>query len=126
MLEYPTRLALALALVLVVALRGCSKEEPPRRDSSAVSEALKGQIDAALVKKGGELFLSKKCFACHKIGGDTKLLGPNLAGIAQRMDVETMETWIRHPKQLKPKTLLPAFDGSDDQLIALIAWLRTL
>ncbi len=121
---------LAVLLVLAVVLWACSEDEAGTTmtipEKTAVTEALQGQIDEALIEKGAELFMRKKCFSCHKVKGETSLLGPNLADIGARMDVATLEAWIRHPKRMKPGTLMPAFDGGDDQLIALIAWLRTL
>ena len=46
--------------------------------------------DAADIKKGEELFASKGCVACHKLGGG-KLVGPDLKGVTARRD----ETWLK-------------------------------
>lgn len=42
------------------------------------------------IKKGEELFASKGCVACHKVGGG-KLVGPDLKGVTARRD----ETWLK-------------------------------
>lgn len=42
------------------------------------------------IKKGEELFASKGCVGCHKVGGG-KLVGPDLKGVTARRD----ETWLK-------------------------------
>lgn len=124
------RIALSTLFSLCLVLAACGADEPvaPSRPaaSTIVSEALQGQVDQAVIDRGAGLYKTKKCFGCHLIKGGKPLIGPNLEGVGQRMTVAELEGWLRHPKQMKPRTLMPAFDGGDDELIAMIAWLRTL
>jgi mono/diheme cytochrome c family protein len=48
------------------------------------------------IKKGSEVFASRGCPACHKIGGG-KLVGPDLKGVTARREQKWVEKMILHP-----------------------------
>ncbi len=117
---------------LVLLLPSCGKtadaETPQvevRRDTPVV-KALEAGVSESIADEGIDYFVLKGCNRCHKTKGKIKTIGPILAGIKDRMDIPNLETWIRYPRQMKPGTLMPRWDGDDQELIALIAYLRTL
>ena len=61
----------------------------PRRGPIAVS--------AARGDTKGEKFFQASCSGCHSIGGG-RILGPDLAGVGNRMDRETLVQFIRDPR----------------------------
>ena len=88
------------------------------------------------IAKGEELFASKGCIACHKIGGG-KLVGPDLKGVTARRDVKWIEKMILRPdvmikedevaKKLFVEHLTPMPNQNVDpqnELPLLLAWLK--
>jgi mono/diheme cytochrome c family protein len=95
------------------------------------------------LKAGAELFSKNGCAACHATQGDTRLVGPSLAGIneraGQRKPGTSAEDYItesiRNPSAFivpgfpGPPSLMPPFapqQVSDDDLRQLIAYLMSL
>jgi cytochrome c2 len=74
------------------------------------------------------------CGSCHTIAGIGNargLVGPPLTGIAARMYVagvlpntpDNIVRWIRNPKAVDEKTLMPALDVSDQDAVDIAAYL---
>ena len=125
--------ALLLSLFwLVTACGGAEAEEVTDitkldiPQDTPVVRALEAGVSQRITEEGVGYFVLKGCNKCHKTKGKIKTIGPILAGIRDRMDIPTMEAWIRHPGRLKRGTLMPPWDGSDKELISLMAYLRTL
>ncbi|MEW5853539.1 MAG: cytochrome c [Myxococcota bacterium] len=91
---------------------------------------------AADVEKGKELFGSKGCGACHKIGGG-KLVGPDLKGVTERRSLKWTQRMILRPdlmiqqdpaaKELFKTYMLPMPNQGVDpatELPALMAYLK--
>src|SRR5690606_3171026 len=49
---------------------------------------------------GEEIFTAATCVACHQSGGEGGIVGPDLAGIAERLDVAAMLTEIIEPSKV--------------------------
>jgi cytochrome c oxidase subunit 2 len=85
---------------------------------------------------GAQVFMTKGCLACHTIEGRSAgVLGPNLTHLASRStiasgilpnDAEGLTRWLRDPPAEKPGSLMPKIPFTDDELAALVAYLRTL
>jgi putative membrane protein len=99
-----------------------------------------GQAKMAAQVTGGEPARGKTaitkygCGSCHTIAGIANargLVGPPLTGIAARMYVagvlpntpDNIVRWIRNPKAVDEKTLMPALDVSDQDAIDIAAYL---
>ncbi len=79
------------------------------------------------VTAGKKLFHTKRCTKCHSIGtekGGDK--GPNLARVARRIRSDYFKPWIRKPQSFKADTEMPNFDGSEEELDAIVRYLKTL
>ncbi len=86
--------------------------------------------------KGRELFVSKGCVACHMAPGveSTATIGPNQAGFAQRPALpgalpntpEILARWLKNPPAVKPGTLMPNLNLSDEEIKNLSAFLYSL
>lgn len=89
----------------------------------------------ALSEKGMEVF-AQSCAGCHAITGTdfTGTAGPNLTGFANRQKVagfwdntdENVYQWIKDPESMKPGSLMPAVPLSDEEIEALVAYMKDL
>jgi cytochrome c oxidase subunit 2 len=91
----------------------------------------------AKVNRGRELFLSGSCTMCHAVSGTeaSGRRGPDLTHVGNRRRIaagalpntpEAMAQWISDPQQVKPGVNMPANRYSQDDLLALVAFLGSL
>lgn len=113
------RISLSVLLVGVVA-SGCSgvergdspggAESQPAAGTQSVVTSLPGAVDEALAAEGEGLFQAKGCIGCHRVGGG-RLVGPDLAGLAQRRT----ESWIL-AMIMNPDSMIRDDDTARDML----------
>lgn len=91
----------------------------------------------AHVQRGREVFLQRRCDACHAVRGLAEAAGgPDLTHVGSRteiaagtlpMDPAHLAAWIADPQAHKPGTRMPAANGiAGEDLRALAAWLASL
>ena len=91
----------------------------------------------APAQRGRELFLSGSCMLCHAIQGTTANAhkAPDLTHVASRPRLgaerfpntaDELARWITDPQRMKPGVHMPAHPLPDDDVKALVAYLRTL
>ena len=88
-----------------------------------------GGYPPAQVEQGKQLFYSKyACQSCHIV--DTKVdkgyIGPTLTQVGSRLTAAWMYHWMKNPQALRPGTIEPNRNMSDDEARALTAYLVTL
>ncbi len=66
------------------------------------------------------------CTACHAVGGRGGQVGPALDGVADRLDAEYLNRWLRDPAAVKPGTLMPNLHLTEPQVAELVTYLSTL
>jgi mono/diheme cytochrome c family protein len=81
------------------------------------------------VEQGKQLFYSKyACQSCHIV--DTKTdkgyIGPTLTQVGSRLTAAWIYYWLKNPQALRPSTIEPNRDMSDQDAHALTAFLMTL
>ena len=87
--------------------------------------------------QGMQLITSKGCIACHTINGTSAqgTIGPNLTHLASRTTIagstlpnttEGLHTWLQNPPAVKPGSLMPNLNLSDDEIRLLTAYLQSL
>ena len=103
---------------------------------AAVKEANRGT--APETKAGRELFLSLPCTGCHTIAGTLAAgkVGPELTHVASKksivggllspVDETNLTKWLHNPPAVKPTTLMPNLNLSDQQISDLVSFLLTL
>lgn len=79
-----------------------------------------GGAARADVKRGGELYLNYKCYACHGYSGQN---GPGMRLVPARMTLPVFTAYIRNPRQMPPYT---AKAVPDAHLADIFAFLQTL
>ena len=81
---------------------------------------------ADLVERGKQIFYSKySCQACHILvsGQDKGYIGPTLTGVGARLNAAWIYQWLKNPQSLRPGTMEPNWDMSDEDAHALTAFL---
>jgi cytochrome c oxidase subunit 2 len=89
------------------------------------------------VAKGREIFAKTSCINCHSVSGTVAngLFGPDLTHLMNRDTIasgaainthENLEQWIRNPDSIKPGSLMPAMNLSEQDLQAVTAYLESL
>jgi len=97
----------------------------------AAEEAQNGQpaeeSTVSVVEQGRALFLAKGCVSCHVHAALGELsakasVGPNLS--FYQPDPDFVRRWLRDPAAIKPGTQMPNLALSDQEINALIAFLK--
>ena len=118
-------------LVVVEDSAGFAAWVAQEQAAPSAEETLSGDVAAGL-----GVFRTKGCMACHTIGGVAAgVLGPDLSHVANRRTIaagilpntaEGMARWIRDPLGEKPGSLMPRMPMTEEELAALVAYLRSL
>ncbi len=93
------------------------------RDSMPVSGYSSAQIE-----QGRGLFYSKYgCQACHIVdtNKDKGYIGPTLTQVGSRLNAAWVYNWLKNPQALRPGTIEPNRNMSDEEARALTAFLMT-
>ncbi len=105
---------------------------PPRGKTAVAQAAEPGRalvaapVESALVRRGEALVQAKACTACHRIKGVGAGVGPDLTGVTQRVPIETIRKRLKDPKSVKADSIMPNFGFTDEEVEAIIAYLKTL
>jgi protein SCO1 len=57
-------------------------------------------VDPNLAKKGKAIFTSRGCNACHTVGKNGKMAGPDLAGVTERRNHDWLKRWLKNPTEM--------------------------
>lgn len=87
--------------------------------------------DAAIQRPAGEgdseagalLFRESRCVTCHLVEGKGGYLAPELSGITSKVSKEWLYSWIKNTHYFQPKTQMPQFNFSEQQVIDIVAYL---
>jgi mono/diheme cytochrome c family protein len=81
----------------------------------------------ALEEQGQHLFEKKyDCFSCHYVNDKGGHVGPDLSRSGIRLNPWWVYRWIKDPQGIKPDTKMPNFGMTDDEALAITAYLYTL
>ena len=95
------------------------------------------QTATAPFSSGAQLFMTKTCGNCHRINGTAAngSVGPDLTHIGSREtllagllenNIQNLESWIKHPQQIKPGANMPDFHLDDTTTKAISDYLFSL
>lgn len=95
----------------------------------------KTQPTSPLAEEGEKIF-AQSCASCHAVAGTNfkGTAGPNLTGFGNRETVagylkqtdENLKKWIKNPEKVKPGSQMPAVPLKDEEIEALVAYLKDL
>ena len=80
----------------------------------------------ALAEQGAKVVRSKGCTSCHRIKGVGGDIGPALDGVKARHDDQWLSRWLHDPRSVNPRARMPRLPMTDDQIKAVIEYLKTL
>ncbi len=95
-----------------------------KRDTE--TESILANSSLSQVQKGEEIFKTKDCLACHRIGSEGRFVGPNLTWLGKRKTEEWEQEWLTDPAAYKPNTFMPNFHLSGPETGALVSYLHSL
>jgi ubiquinol-cytochrome c reductase cytochrome b subunit len=98
----------------------------PFRPVGAVRLEAASNKDSAQVAAGRKVFEDHHCYFCHGDGAVGTAAAPSLIGIANQLSMDELMGLIRHPNAKMSAGKMPTFDGSDEELRALVAYLGSL
>jgi cytochrome c1 len=97
--------------------------QTPAFDADALDGSAFGAAD---VEHGRQLFYSKyACQSCHIVDpkNDKGYIGPTLTQVGARMTPAWVFGWLKNPQALRPGTIEPNWNMSDEDARALTAFL---
>ncbi|MBN8616038.1 MAG: c-type cytochrome [Deltaproteobacteria bacterium] len=94
---------------------------PPTLASAAAPSA--SSTSPVASGAGRPRVFEQMCVACHAIDGRGGSVGPALDGVADRVEPDFFERWLRDPAAVRPGTAMPRLPLSDAQLAELVAFL---
>jgi len=81
---------------------------PPQDSKKRLSRGEERMVAGAGVSPGAAVFQSRGCMSCHSLHGTGGTFGPPLDTIGRKLSREQVEHYIRDPKAVNPKALMPA------------------
>ena len=104
-------------ILLFLALTFDSMRTLPNRDNR--------QALTAQVAHGKKLWETNNCIGCHTLLGEGAHSAPELGNVYVRRGPEFIKAWIRsQPTGTPGRRQMPQFNFSDDELDALVAFLK--
>lgn len=100
---------------------------PPQDSKGRLTRGEEQMIAGAGVSPGAAVFQNRGCMNCHSLHGKGGTFGPALDRVGRRLNKEKIEHYIRDPKSVNPKAMMPPQkDLSDKELEAVVGFLANL
>jgi nitric oxide reductase subunit C len=100
---------------------------PPQDSKKRLSRGEERMVVGVGVSPGAAVFQSRGCMNCHSLHGTGGTFGPALDTIGRVLSMEQVEHYIRNPKAVNPKALMPPQkDLSDKELEEVAGFLANL
>lgn len=116
-------LTLLTATFLLVA---CGKQQDSQTTGSNFQQQTSQKVSDPKVERGKAVYDETGCATCHAVAGIGGKIGPSLDGIGKKYDAKKLREVLLNPKILNPNTVMPPFEGSEEDLDALVDYLLSL
>jgi nitric oxide reductase subunit C len=80
---------------------------PPQDSKQRLSRSEERMVAGAGVSPGAAVFQARGCMNCHSLHGTGGTFGPALDTIGRTLDRDQIEHYIRNPKAVNPKAVMP-------------------
>ncbi len=111
---------------LIALLTACGKQQTPQTSANGNQQRVSQQTADPKIERGKAVYDETGCATCHAIGKIGGRTGPSLDKIGSKYDAEKLKEILVNPKSLNPNTVMPPFEGSEEDLDALVAYLLSL
>ena len=81
---------------------------PPQDSKQRLSRSEERMVVGVGVTPGAAVFQTRGCMNCHSFHGTGGTFGPALDTIGRKLSREQIEQYVRNPKAVNPKALMPA------------------
>ena len=78
------------------------------------------------IQQGEKIFANRQCTVCHAVHGKGGNVGPDLTKVGDRRDGAWLKKFLPAPTSVKPGVIMPPFQGTPEELDALVAYLLSL
>jgi nitric oxide reductase subunit C len=94
---------------------------PPQDSRNRLTRGEKLMVATVGVSPGAAVFKTKGCMNCHSLHGTGGTFGPALDTIGRRITVEQIEHYIKDPKSVNPKAMMPPQKELSDREVEEVA-----
>jgi mono/diheme cytochrome c family protein len=77
-------------------------------------------------EEGRRLFFSQGCYGCHRIGVAGTPIAYDLSHIGRKYTASELARWLRDPSAQRPSAHMPRLALTEDEILALAAYLASL
>lgn len=115
-------------LTTMLWLFACGKQQTSQTSGSGsnTQQRASQQVSDPKIERGRAVYDETGCATCHIVAGVGGRTGPSLDGVGKKYDAKKLREILLNPKTLNPNTVMPPFEGSDEDLEALVAYLLSL
>ncbi len=94
---------------------------PPQDSKKRLSRSEERMVAGVGVSPGAAVFQTRGCMNCHSLRGIGGTFGPALDMIGEKLSRAQVEQYIRNPKSVDPKALMPAQTTLSEKEFAVVA-----
>jgi nitric oxide reductase subunit C len=80
---------------------------PPQDSKKRLSRSEERMVAGVGVSPGAAVFQTRGCMNCHSLHGTGGTFGPALDTIGRKLSMEQIEHYIKDPKAVNPKAMMP-------------------
>jgi nitric oxide reductase subunit C len=100
---------------------------PPQDSKKRLSRGEERMVAGAGVSPGAAVFQTRGCMNCHSLHGTGGTFGPALDTIGKTLNIEQIEQYVKNPKAVNPKAMMPPQTTlSDKELEEVASFLANL
>ncbi len=126
-------LYVCLVCLLLTGQMGTAQAVEPTLGSSTTGPTLSTDSvysamtsDSKVIEKGKSIVRSNLCMICHMIDGKGGKKGDPFDGLSNKISADKIKLATTDPKKINPKSDMKAYNFSDDDMNAVIAYILSL
>lgn len=126
-------LYIGLVCLLITGQMGTAQAIEPTLSSSTTGTTLSNDSvysamtsNSQIVEKGKTIVRSNLCMICHTIDGKGGKKGDAFDGLSNKISADKIKLALTDPKKINPKSDMKAYNLSDDDMNAVIAYILSL